>query len=136
MTILATLLGYKHVSHFAFFWWKSWSGWTPNCDDLVAIIAPLAAMLVQIAISRRREYAADYIGAKICKNPLALASALEKISSGASRIDNIDAENNPSTAHLFIINPLHARAVDSLFSTHPSAQNRIKALQGMVLNEN
>ena len=102
---------------------------------LVAIIAPLAAMLVQMAISRRREYAADYIGAKICKNPLALASALEKISSGASRIDNIDAENNPSTAHLFIINPLHARAVDSLFSTHPSAQNRIKALQGMVLNE-
>ena len=138
MTITATLAGaISMLANFAFFFGGNRGrGGHPIVMILVAIIAPLAAMLVQMAISRRREYAADYIGAKICKNPLALASALEKISSGASRIDNIDAENNPSTAHLFIINPLHARAVDSLFSTHPSAQNRIKALQGMVLNEN
>ncbi len=96
---------------------------------IMAILAPLAAMLVQMAISRTREYAADRVGAEICRNPMALASALEKIASGASRIDNMDAGNNPATAHMFIINPLHARSVDNLFSTHPNTQNRIKALQ-------
>ena len=137
MTITATLAGaISMLANFAFFFGGNRGrGGHPIVMILVAIIAPLAAMLVQMAISRRREYAADYIGAKICKHPLALASALEKISSGASRIDNMDAENNPSTAHLFIINPLHARAVDGLFSTHPNAQNRIQALREMVLNE-
>lgn len=63
---------------------------------------------------------------------MALASALEKIASGASRIDNMDAENNLATAHMFIMNPLHARSVDNLFSTHPNTQNRIKVLQEMA----
>ncbi len=100
----------------------------------VMILAPLAAMLVQMAISRTREYAADKSGAEISGTPLALASALQKIQRGAERVDNNTAEQNPATAHMFIINPLHARSTDSLFSTHPSTHNRIKALQEMAGN--
>ena len=99
---------------------------------LVAILAPMAAMLVQMAISRSREYEADRIGAEICGRPLWLAAALEKIEAAAQGIDNQQAETNPATAHLFIINPLHARAVDGLFRTHPSTQNRIARLHQMV----
>lgn len=98
----------------------------------VMILAPIAAMLVQMAISRTREYAADKGGAEISGTPLALASALEKIQNGAQRVDNNTAEQNPATAHMFIINPLHARSTDNLFSTHPNTANRIKALQEMV----
>jgi heat shock protein HtpX len=96
---------------------------------LVAILAPLAAMLVQMAISRTREYAADRMGAEISGRPLWLASALEKLERGAQSIDNEAAEKNPATAHMFIINPLHANSVDSLFSTHPSTANRIRRLR-------
>jgi heat shock protein HtpX len=96
------------------------------------ILAPLAAGLVQMAISRTREYAADEAGAEMCGHPLWLASALGKISDSASRIDNVAAENNPATAHMFIINPLHARALDSLFSTHPSTDDRIVRLQRLA----
>ncbi len=99
---------------------------------LVAILAPLAAMLVQMAISRGREYEADRIGAKICGQPLWLASALGKIAGAAKTIDNDQAEANPATAHMFIINPLHAHAVDGLFSTHPSTQTRIARLHEMA----
>ena len=99
---------------------------------LVAILAPLAAMLVQMAISRGREYEADRLGAQLCGNPLWLASALGKIAQGAARIDNQPAERNPATAHLFIINPLHAHRHDSLFSTHPAVENRIARLQAMA----
>lgn len=98
---------------------------------LVMILAPLAAMLVQFAISRSREYEADRIGASISGRPRALASALAKISNGAAQIPNEDAEANPATAHLFIINPLHGRGADSLFSTHPATQNRIERLLAM-----
>ena len=70
-----------------------------------------------MAISRSREYEADRKGAEICGNPHWLASALEKLQNGAQQIDNNAAERNPATAHLFIVNPLHARSVDSLFST-------------------
>lgn len=98
----------------------------------VMILAPIAAMLVQMAISRTREYAADKGGAEISGTPLALASALEKIQNGAQRVDNDTAEQNPATAHMFIINPLHARSTDNLFSTHPNTANRIKALQEMA----
>ena len=98
----------------------------------IMILAPLAAMLVQMAISRTREYAADKLGAEICGDPKALASALQKIQKRASRVDNNTAENNPATAHMFIINPLHARKSDNLFSTHPSTENRIRALMNMV----
>jgi heat shock protein HtpX len=98
----------------------------------VVILAPLAAMLVQFAISRTREYAADRIGAKISRDPLALASALEKIERVARQTDNYMAEQNPATAHLFIINPLHMRSIDNLFSTHPSTENRVQALREMA----
>jgi heat shock protein HtpX len=70
------------------------------------ILAPLAAMLVQMAISRTREYAADDLGARICGNPMWLASALSRIENAAHRQPNYDAERNPATAHMFIINPL------------------------------
>lgn len=96
------------------------------------ILAPLAAALVQMAISRAREYEADKAGAEICGQPMWLASALERIEALASRIDNPVAERNPATAHMFIINPLHAHAHDKLFSTHPATANRVAALRQMA----
>ena len=97
---------------------------------LVAVIlAPLAAAVVQMAISRSREYEADRVGGEIVGNPLWLADALRKIQSFASRIDNNAAERNPQTAHMFIINPLHAFKRDKLFSTHPATENRIAELE-------
>lgn len=99
---------------------------------LIAILAPLMAMLVQMAISRSREYEADRIGAEICGHPLWLASALERIQTAAEAIDNQAAERHPGTAHMFIINPLHAHAVDGLFSTHPATRNRVRRLREMA----
>ncbi|MBT5646370.1 MAG: M48 family metalloprotease, partial [Rhodospirillaceae bacterium] len=99
---------------------------------LIMILAPIAAMLVQMAISRTREYAADRAGAVICGHPLWLASALDKLERGAQVIDNPEAENNPATAHMFIVNPLHARSIDGLFTTHPNMQNRIAKLREMA----
>ncbi|MET1027178.1 MAG: zinc metalloprotease HtpX [Dongiaceae bacterium] len=98
---------------------------------VAAIVAPLAAMLVQFAISRSREYEADRMGAEICGQPRWLASALAKISHGAAAIPNQPAEANPATAHLFIINPLHGGGLASLFSTHPSTEDRIARLMAM-----
>jgi heat shock protein HtpX len=99
---------------------------------LIAILGPLMAMVVQMAISRGREYEADRIGAEICGHPLWLASALERIQAGAEAIDNEAAEEHPATAHMFIINPLHAHAVDGLFSTHPATENRVRRLREMA----
>jgi heat shock protein HtpX len=99
---------------------------------LMVILAPLAAMLVQMAISRTREYAADRGGAEICGHPLWLASALQKIEAGTQRIENFQAERNPATAHLFIVNPLHGRSMDNLFATHPSTENRVRALRELA----
>jgi heat shock protein HtpX len=96
------------------------------------IFAPMAAAVVQMAISRSREYEADRIGAEICGQPLWLASALAKIEQMATRIDMNAAERNPATAHMFIINPLHAHRRDKLFSTHPATANRIAALREMA----
>lgn len=93
------------------------------------ILAPLAAAIVQMAISRSREYEADRVGGEIVGNPLWLADALRKIQSFAARIDNPVAERNPQTAHMFIINPLHAFKRDKLFSTHPATENRIAELE-------
>jgi heat shock protein HtpX len=93
------------------------------------LVAPFAAMLVQMAISRSREYQADRLGALICGNPLWLASALDKIEGFARQIENPTAEAAPGTAHLFIINPLNGHGMDSLFSTHPNTQNRIAELE-------
>lgn len=99
---------------------------------ILMVVAPLAAMLVQMAISRTREYAADDLGARIAGEPMWLASALGKIEAGAHQIPNMDAEQNPATAHLFIINPLSGHGMDSLFATHPATANRIAALQQLA----
>ena len=89
-------------------------------------------MLVQMAISRTREYAADDLGARICGQPMWLASALAKIANGAHQVPNAEAERNPATAHMFIINPLSGHGVDNLFTTHPSTENRIAELQRLA----
>ncbi len=94
----------------------------------MAILAPIAAMLVQMAISRTREYAADRVGGEISGDPEALARALHKIEAYAQGLTNYEAERNPATAHLFIINPLHGGGLDNWFSTHPSTENRVQAL--------
>ena len=96
------------------------------------IVAPLAAMLVQMAISRSREYQADRMGAMISGNPLWLASALRKISVLAKRVQNPNAEMFPAAAPLFIVNPLSGRGVDNWFSTHPNPENRIAELEAMA----
>jgi heat shock protein HtpX len=99
---------------------------------LMVILAPLAAMLVQMAISRTREYAADNMGARISGNPAGLAAALAKIDAGAHAIENVRAEHNPASAPLFIINPLSGARMDNLFATHPATQNRIAALEQLA----
>ena len=98
----------------------------------MVILAPIAAMLVQMAISRTREYAADDMGARIVGRPQWLASALGKLDAAAHAIPNEDAERHPATAHLFIVNPLSGERMDNLFATHPSTENRIAALQQLA----
>jgi heat shock protein HtpX len=93
------------------------------------ILAPIAAALIQMAISRSREYQADATGARMCGNPLALANALRKLHAGSQRIP-MDA--NPATAHMFIVSPLTGGGMMSLFSTHPPVEERIKRLESMV----
>ncbi len=95
----------------------------------MSIIAPLAAVLVQMAISRTREYKADSSGAQISKKPWALASALEKMESYALKRP---LQVNPTTANLFIINPLHRKGLLNLFSTHPPIEERVKRLRNMI----
>ncbi len=132
MTITATFAGaISMLANFALFFGGRGRG-NIVVTLLVMILAPLAAALVQMAISRAREYQADRAGAEICGNPLWLARALDKIQGFASRIDNDVAERNPQTAHMFIINPLHAFKRDKLFSTHPSTANRIAALERLA----
>jgi heat shock protein HtpX len=96
---------------------------------LMVFLAPLAAALVQMAVSRTREYEADRGGAEISGEPLALASALAKISNAAGRTVNVAAERNPAMAHLYVFNPLSGARMDNLFATHPAVENRIAALQ-------
>jgi heat shock protein HtpX len=99
---------------------------------LAMLVAPFAAMLVQMAISRSREYGADRMGAMIVGNPIWLASALAKIQNAAHRIPNEEAEQVPAAAHMFIINPLTGQGMDNLFSTHPNTENRIAALEALA----
>jgi heat shock protein HtpX len=99
---------------------------------LAVILAPIAAMMIQMLISRTREYSADRMGGEICGNPIWLAGALEKISRAAGRTEMESAERHQSTAHLFIVNPLSGRRMDSLFSTHPATENRIAALRELA----
>jgi len=131
MTVTATLAGATGMlANFAFFFRGDRNNPLGFVGIMATIIlAPMAAGIVQMAISRAREYEADKDGAEICGNPLWLASALEKIQAWAQRIPNHRAESAKSTAHLFIINPLTGQTMDNLFSTHPNTQNRIAALQ-------
>ena len=99
---------------------------------LVTLLAPFAAMLVQMALSRTREYSADRLGAEICGRPLWLASALEKLESSSKTIDNVTAEQNSSTAHLLIVNSLHVQSIGGFFSTHSQMADRIMRLREMA----
>src|SRR5437667_903167 len=96
------------------------------------ILAPIAAALIQMAISRSREYEADAMGARICGNPLWLANALRKLHAGAQRVP-LDA--NPATAHMFIVNPLRGGGLQNLFSTHPPIEDRIARLESMAYGQ-
>ena len=133
MTITATIAGaISMLAQFGLFFGgghRDGQGSGIIATIAMVILAPIAAMLVQMAISRTREYAADGLGAHISGRPDALASALVKISGAAHQIENPTAERSPATAHLFIVNPLTGHGMDNLFSTHPSTENRIAALE-------
>ncbi|MGC0393082.1 MULTISPECIES: zinc metalloprotease HtpX [Bradyrhizobium] len=136
MTITATIAGaISMVAQFGMFFGgnrENNNGLGIVGSILMMILAPLGAMLVQMAISRTREYAADNLGARIVGQPMWLASALVKIEGAAHQVPNYEAERNPATAHMFIINPLSGHGVDNLFATHPSTQNRVAALQQLA----
>jgi heat shock protein HtpX len=136
MVLTATLAGaISMLAQFGFFFGGNRNSNNPLgfVGVLIAIVvAPLAAMLVQMAISRTREYEADRDGAEISGDPLALASALAKISGAARRVPNVAAEQNPAMAHLYIVNPLSGARMDNLFSTHPDVENRIAQLQKLA----
>jgi heat shock protein HtpX len=135
MTITATLAGaIGMLGNMAMFMSAGNGRRNPLAGLLVMIFAPLAAALVQMAISRTREFEADRAGAEICGRPLWLAEALEKISGHAKAIDNIQAENNPASAHMFIINPLHLRNINGLFASHPPTAERVQRLRAMADN--
>jgi heat shock protein HtpX len=129
MTITATIAGaLSMLANFAFF-----MGGRRNFVGslLVMLLAPIAAVLVQSAISRTREFEADKMGAEISGRPLWLASALQRIDRSAQAIENPQADANPATAHMFIINPLHG-GLTSLFSSHPSTEERIARLKAIA----
>jgi heat shock protein HtpX len=137
MTITATLAGaIGFLAQFAFFFGMGRGNRNNPLGVvgtlLIMILAPLAAMLVQMAISRTREYAADRAGAEISGEPLWLARALQKIERLAQGVVNQPAERHPASAHLFIINPLHMGGVDNLFRTHPSTEERVRRLREMA----
>ena len=133
MTITATLAGaIGFLAQFAFFFGGGRDDRNPLGMIgmlLVMILAPLAAMLVQTAISRTREYSADRAGAMICGQPLWLARALRRIEQLARGVVNEPAERNPASAHLFIVNPLRMGGIDSLFRTHPPTADRVRRLR-------
>jgi heat shock protein HtpX len=135
MTIVATIAGaVSMLANFAFFFSgndrRNPLGFVGVI--LIAILAPIAAMVVQMAVSRTREFEADRMGAEISGRPLWLASALQKIDRVAAVTDNPEAEAHPATAHMFIINPLHGGGLSGLFSSHPSTQERIARLRAMA----
>jgi heat shock protein HtpX len=131
-TIAATIAGaIMMLSRFAlFFGGRDEENRNPLVTLIAIIVAPIAAMLIQLAISRQREYGADESGAQICGKPLALASALAKLERGKEYI-SMDA--NPATAHMFIVNPFSAQGIVNLFSTHPPIPDRIARLERMQL---
>lgn len=105
---------------------------SPIVSMLMMFLAPMAAALIQMAISRSREFEADRKGAEICKDPKSLASALEKIHNYAHQIPNQTAEMHPETGQMMIINPLAGVSFDSLFSTHPKTEERVARLMAMA----
>ncbi|WP_114943449.1 zinc metalloprotease HtpX [Microvirga calopogonii] len=134
MTVSATIAGaIATLAQFGFLFGGRGEN-RPNPIVMIgtALLAPLAAMIIQMAISRSREYDADRMGAEISGQPLSLASALARIAGGVAHIPNPDAERRPATASLFIINPLSGQGVDNLFSTHPATENRIAALRALA----
>ena len=137
MTVTATIAGaIGALANFAlFFGGRDEEGRATGLIGgiVLAIVGPIAASLVQMAISRGREYEADRAGAEMSGDPAALASALQKIEAYAKGgYFNPDAERNPATAHMFIINPLAGGKGDNLFSTHPATQNRVAALMALT----
>ena len=133
MTVTATLAGaISMLGNFALF--AGGNNRNPIAVIAAVIVAPLAAMLVQMAISRTREYGADRAGAEISGKPMKLASALQKLAAGASRIPNPYARKNPAAAQLYIVEPLIGGGMDNLFSTHPNPENRVAAL-GRIAQE-
>ena len=129
MTMVATVAGaISMLANFGMFFRGNDNRGNALATILAVIVAPLAAMIVQMAISRTREYGADRAGAEISGNPMALASALAKISRGAAAIPNPVAQQMPSAAQLYIV-PAH---VSEMFSTHPATEKRIAALQDMA----
>jgi heat shock protein HtpX len=135
MTITATIAGaIAMLANFAFFFGGSGRRNPLGFIGLilVAVVAPIAAMLVQMAVSRTREFEADRMGAEISGRPLWLASALLKIDRAAAVTDNPQADANPATAHMFIVNPLHGGGLSGLFSSHPSTEERIARLREMA----
>lgn len=136
MTITATLAGaISMLAQFGLFFGNGNSRDNPlGPIGVIAsvILAPIAAALVQMAVSRTREYEADRHGAEISGDPLALASALTKISRVAQRTVNMAAERNPAQAHMYIFNPLSGRRMDNLFATHPAVENRIAQLEALA----
>lgn len=131
MTVTATIAGaIGALANFALFFGGNDRERPGGIIGTIAlmVLAPIAAALVQMAISRGREYEADKHGAEISGDPQALASALQKMEAYAHGIVNVTAERNPSTGQMFIINPLSGRGADNLFSTHPATGNRVAAL--------
>ena len=134
MTVTATIAGaISMLANFAMFFGGNRDNGGVGFLGALAlmILGPLAAGLVQMAISRTREYEADRGGAEISGQPLWLASALQKIAGAAHRIPNMAAERNPASAHMFIVNPLSGMRVDKLFSTHPATEERVARLVAM-----
>jgi heat shock protein HtpX len=129
-TIAASIAGaITWLTHLAFFFGgRDDEGMNPVAMIIMIIVAPIAAMMVQMAISRSREYAADEGGAEICGHPRFLANALRKLDMASKQIP-MDA--NPSTAHMFIVSPLFGGVISKLFSTHPPMEERIARLEAM-----
>jgi heat shock protein HtpX len=136
MAIAATIAGaisaVAHMFYYATLFFGSRDEDAPNPLAALAlvIVAPLAAMIVQLAISRAREYEADKTGAEIAGTPIGLANALRKLEAAAQRIPNEHAQ--PATAHMYIVNPLRGGGIMALFSTHPPVQERVRRLEAMA----
>lgn len=140
MTVTATMAGaLTMIARWAMFFGSNRDNRSGGGGAIAAILsmilAPIAAALIQFAVSRTREYEADKHGAEICGHPLWLAGALEKIGLQSDRIVNEYAERNPEIASLFIVNPLMGGKRDNLFATHPALENRIQRLHQMAKNE-